>query len=161
MSAATYHIPDEPRPGRLGQLVVRPSGPLLAMMLCGGWLAWPWFALNAIALGSPTRRKELALCAAAVVGTAALAVIALALIDAGVIEGRTTAELAGLTIASFKLGMAYLVHTTQSRTFDVYEYYGGAIRRAAPVLAIGFWLRPLVMALIDDPLWRVIVSWGA
>jgi hypothetical protein len=158
---SVYQIPDEPRAGRLGELVVRPSAPLLAAMLCGGWLAWPWFAFNAIAMGSPTRKKELLLCGLAVAGTALLALIAFALIDAGVIRTETTARLAGLAIVTWKLGLAYLVNTVQERTFHVYEYYGGRIRGAMPVLLAGFWLRPVVMGLIDDPLWRVIVAWGA
>lgn len=160
MSAPCYPLVDEPRPGKLGHLVVRPSAPLLAAMLCGGWLAWPWFAFNAVALGSPTRRKELALCGVAVAGTGLLALVAFALVDAGVIRTEATARLAGLAIASWKLGMAYAISTVQERTFHVYEYYGGAIRGAVPLLVAGVWLRPLVLGLVDDRLWRVIVSWG-
>ena len=62
---AAYTIPDEPRASPFNHLVVRPNGPLLAAMLCGGWMTWPWFAFNSIAMGSPTRKKELAMCAAA------------------------------------------------------------------------------------------------
>jgi len=41
-----YRIADEPRPGALSQLAVNPLWPLLAVMLGGTWIAWPWFALN-------------------------------------------------------------------------------------------------------------------
>ena len=53
-----YAIADEPEASRLAHLTVRPSMPLLALMLGGAWIAWPWFALNAYAMGSPTRRRE-------------------------------------------------------------------------------------------------------
>ena len=43
-----YQIPDEPRPGPLRQLVVAPTWPLLATMLAGCWLAWPWFCFNGL-----------------------------------------------------------------------------------------------------------------
>ena len=49
----TYQIADQPIDSSLRDHVVRPGAPLLAVMLCGTWLAWPWFAFNAIAMGSP------------------------------------------------------------------------------------------------------------
>ena len=156
----SYVIPDEPRPGALGHLVVRPSAPLLASMLAGAWLAWPWFVLNAIALGSPTRRKEVGLVALAAAGTVALVVLTWLLIELGVIDSRTTASLAVLAISTWKLAMAYWVCIVQSRTFHVYEYYGGAVRSAGAVLAAGFWLRPVVLGLLDDPFLIIIVAGG-
>ena len=65
----TYQIADEPIETSLRAYVVRPSAPLMAIMLGGAWLSWPWFAFNAIAMGSPTRRKEIGLCAAGVTET--------------------------------------------------------------------------------------------
>ena len=53
----TYAIADEPIETQRRHLVVDPSGPLLAEMVCGTWLSLPWFAFNAMAMGSPTRRK--------------------------------------------------------------------------------------------------------
>jgi hypothetical protein len=156
----TYQIADEPHGTDWGHLVVRPGAPLLASMMCGAWLAWPWFAWNAIAMGSPTRRKELALCAVAIAGTALLGVVVLALDDAGIIGTTTGMQLALLGIVTWKLAMAYVVCTVQSRTFHVYEYYGGAVRNAFGVLAVGFYLRALVIGLSDDPLWIIIVAGG-
>jgi hypothetical protein len=155
-----YTIPDEPAKTNLGHLVVRPGAPLLAAMLCGAWLAWPWFVFNAFAMGSPTRRKELAMCLAAVAGTAALGMIALALIDAGIIESKTEIRLAALVISTWKLGMAYWVMIVQSRTFNVYTYYGGRVRSGYYVLAAGYWIRPLLLGLVDDPLLIIIIAGG-
>jgi hypothetical protein len=155
---SSYVIADEPRPGPLGNYVVRPSAPLLAMMLGGAWLAWPWFIVNAIALGSPTRRREIAMVAIALAGTALLAVVALALVDAGIIHTETQARLAGLVIRTWKLGMACAVYTVQARTFHVFEYYGGAVRSPRVVLIAGLFLRGAVVGLVDSTLWRIIVG---
>lgn len=155
-----YEIPDEPRPTSLGHLVVQPTAPLLATMLCGAWLAWPWFAFNAIAMGSPTRRREVAMCGIAVGGTVVLAIVVIALWRAGIIDSRTQLRLALLGIATWKLCFAYWVCTVQSRTFHVYEYYGGAVRSAFGLLAAGAVLRPFVLGVVDDPLWIIIVAGG-
>ncbi len=155
-----YTIPDEPSPSAFTRFVVEPTGPLLATMLCGAWLAWPWFMWNAIALGSPTRRKEIAMCCAAIAGTAVLAMIVLALLDAGIIESTTEIRLAALAIASWKLGMAYAVCRVQTRASEVYRYYGGVERATLPILLAGFYLRPIILGLSDDPIWRIIVAGG-
>ena len=34
---------------------------VLAIMFGGAWLSWPWFVFNGFVVGSPTRKKELAL----------------------------------------------------------------------------------------------------
>jgi hypothetical protein len=138
--------------------VVDPSGPLLAEMLCGSWLALPWFAFNAIAMGSPTRRKEIALCVLAFAVTAVLGWGVLALREIGVIESRTVLRFAILGIVTWKLSMAYAIHTLQARTFHVYEYYGGPVRSSTYVISTGFLLRDVVIGLSDDPLWVIIVS---
>ena len=153
----TYKLPDEPRPSPFNHLVVRPNAPLLASMLCGAWLAWPWFAFNSIALGSPTKRREIGLCLVAVAGTAVLAAILIALWKAGVLRGPSL-QLALLAIAAWKATFAYYVCALQSRTFHVYEYYGGTVRSSARVIGAGRVLRGFVIGLLDDPLWIIIVA---
>lgn len=156
----SYTIADEPHETSLGAYVVSPSAPLLASMMCGAWMTWPWFAFNAIAMGSPTKKKELTLCAIALGGTALLGAIVLALVDAGWIPLGTPFKLAMLAISTWKLAFAYYISTVQSRTFHVYEYYGGAVRNAGAIIGTGFWLKSLVFALSDDPLWIIIVGGG-
>ncbi|HET9626594.1 MAG TPA: hypothetical protein VFP84_34765 [Kofleriaceae bacterium] len=154
----TYQIADEPIETSLRAYVVRPATPLLALMAGGAWLAWPWFAFNAIAMGSPTRRKEVAMCVAAFVGTGVLAAIAIALYDAGILPAGLPARLAILAIVAFKLGITYAIHSVQERTFHVYEYYGGPIFDARRVLVVAWLLKGVVIGLIDHPLWIIIVS---
>ena len=117
----SYTLPDEPYKTSLSKYAFRPTAPLLAMMTCGAWLSWPWFAFNSFAIGSPTRRKELAMCAAAVLGTAALAGVFLALWNRDIIESKAAIRIGLLAISSFKLTMAYAICNVQSRTFHVYE----------------------------------------
>jgi len=156
----TYQIADEPHETSLGAYVVRPGVPLLAAMVAGAWLSWPWFAFNAIAMGSPTKKKELALVVAAFVGTSVLASIVIALARAGVLPPGIPTRLAVLGIVAFKLGMTYYISAVQDRTFHVYQYYGGTVRGAGAVLSAGYWLRGLVIGLSDDPLWIIIVAGG-
>ncbi|MBA3455816.1 MAG: hypothetical protein H0T42_22155 [Deltaproteobacteria bacterium] len=156
----SYTIADEPHETSLGAYVVNPSAPLLASMMCGAWMTWPWFAFNAIAMGSPTKKKELTLCAIALGGTVLLGWLALALVDAGWIPLGTPFKLAMLGISTWKLALAYYISTVQSRTFHVYEYYGGTVRAAGAIIGTGFWIKGIVFALSDDPLWIIIVSGG-
>jgi hypothetical protein len=153
-----YAIADEPIESSRRHLVVDPSAPLLAEMVCGSWLSLPWFAFNAIAMGSPTRRKEIALCLLTLAVTTVLGATVLALREIGVIESRTVLRFAILGIVTWKLAMAYAIHTLQARTFHVYEYYGGPVRSASAVISTGWLLRDVVLGLSDDPLWEIIVS---
>jgi len=156
----SYQIADEPIETSLRAYVVRPSVPLLAIMVGGAWLSWPWFAFNAIAMGSPTRRKEVALCAAAFVGTGLLGALVIALLRAGVIPEGMPLRLAVLAIVTFKLTITYYISMVQERTFHVYEYYGGTVRAAGKILTAGYLLHGLVVGLSDNPLWIIIVSGG-
>jgi hypothetical protein len=156
----TYKIADEPTGTTLGDYVVRPSVPLLAIMVCGAWLSWPWFAFNAIAMGSPTKKKELLLVAGAFVGTAVLAIIVIALARAGILAPGIPTRLAVLGIVTFKLTMTYYISIVQERTFHVYQYYGGSVRNASLVLTAGYYARSLVIGISDDPLWIIIVAGG-
>lgn len=156
----SYQIADEPVETSLRSYVVRPGAPLLAAMLAGAWLAWPWFAFNAIAMGSPTRRKEIALCVAALAGTAALGAILLALLDTGVLPRGVPLRLAVLGVVAFKLAITYHISSVQSRTFHVYEYYGGPVRSAGRILGAAILLRGFVIGLVDHPLWIIIVAGG-
>ncbi|MBA3462713.1 MAG: hypothetical protein H0T46_22340 [Deltaproteobacteria bacterium] len=156
----SYQIADEPTETSLGAYVVRPTAPLLAAMVCGSWLAWPWFAFNAIAMGSPTKRKELLIVAGAFVGTAVLAMLVIFLARGGYLPPGIPTRLAVLGIVTFKLSMTYYMSVVQERTFHVYEYYGGSVRNAGVVISLGYYLRSAVIGVSDDPLWIIIVAGG-
>jgi hypothetical protein len=154
----SYQIADQPVDSSLRDHVVRPSVPLFAAMLCGTWLAWPWFAFNAIAMGSPTRRKEVALCVAAFASTAVLAVIVIELFDLGWIPKGAPLRLALLGLTAYKLAFCYYLELLQQRTFHVYEYYGGTVRDARRILSAGWIASGLVLGLSSHPIWRIVLD---
>lgn len=153
----SYAIADEPHDTPWKHLVVSPTGPMIAEIVCGSWLSLPWFVANAIVLGSPTRRKELALVVLAIAGTAALGSLVLWADDRDLIESRTLYQLAILAIVTWKIGIAYAITRIQSRVYQVYELYGGPARSTTFVIAAGILIRPYVLDLVDDPLWWIIV----
>jgi hypothetical protein len=156
---SSYEIADEPTPAAGWEnLVFQPSAPLLSMMWCGAWLAWPWFIVNSIAMGSPTVRREAQLCALGFGGTLVLALGVFGLVDAGIIESKLALQIAVLGVVAFKLGMAYTVTTLQRRTFHVYEYYGGTTQKAMYVLIAGGYVRDLVLGVSSHPVWQVVLS---
>ena len=127
-------------------------------MLCGSWLSFPWFAINALALGSPTAKREVKLCLFAMAGIVALAFGIYGLVHVGVIESRLALRLALLGLDGFKLGCAYLIARIQLRTFEVYTYYGGAVQKTMVVIMAGRFLRPILFSLSASPIWHAIIS---
>ena len=156
MAGRSYRLPDEPRPGALGQLVVHPMWPLLAVMFGGVWLSWPWFVFNAWALGSPTRVRETLTAVAGFVGSC---VLFGALIMTSVALDLPDAALKYLFLALviWKLGVSYLLAELQGRGFEVYAWYGGVARNGLFVaVAGGLVLGPYVKQLLGDS-WLYLV----
>lgn len=153
----SYAIADEPHDTPWKHLIVSPSGPLMAEIVVGSWLSVPWFAVNAIVLGSPTKKKEIALCVAQLIVTILLGSLLLWADDRDLIESRTLLQLAMFAIVCWKVGVAYMLTKIQQRAYQVYELYGGAARTTTFVIAGGLVLRPYVQGLFDDPLWDIIV----
>ena len=141
---AKYKIADEPSPSTLARFAVNPLFPFLAVMLGGAWLGFAWFALNSFAVGSPTRTKEIAWLLGGL-GAAALLVVATSLaLDAGWLQTRHVAY-AALVILVAKLAAAYAVHILQSRTIEIFEYYGGVLRNGLPLAVVSFLLGPRLL----------------
>jgi hypothetical protein len=123
---SSYQIADEPAPSTLARFAVNPLYPMLAAMLAGVWFAWPWFAFNSFAIGSPTRRAELTWL---VVGLIVPPAIGSALILARGAEllPASAGPYIGLAVIVAKLVIVYAVFLLQSRTIEIYEYYGGKL----------------------------------
>ena len=161
MANSSYIIDDEPVPGpALVRYIVNPIYPLLAVMLAGVWLGWPWMLFNARALGSPHWRRQAWLLGVGLAGTTALALIIIALLDAEIITTRTHARLALLVVTVWKMGVSYKVHSLQSGTFALYSHYHGdsTAQLGMRLVALGMSMRILVLGLFDSVLWIIIVS---
>lgn len=132
-----YRLPDEPRPGALGRIAVNPAWPMLAIMVAGAWLSWPWFAVNAHAIGSPRRwlMTAIALGGFVVVGGTWAGIIVVAPDDIGPVA----AGLAILGLIVLKLAFAYALFAMQLPSFHLHAYYRGVVRNGGLVVLAG-WL---------------------
>jgi hypothetical protein len=134
--SSRYQIIDEPGRARWPSLPVRAFWPLLTTMLVGAGPGWCWFVVNAFAVGSPSRRRELAWV---VGGLVVLSVLAAALIVNWPLVPPGVRPYLGLGLVVPKLGIAYRLYLDQARTEALFSYFGGTFRNGLPILAVG-WL---------------------
>jgi hypothetical protein len=146
---ARYRIIDEPTASTISRVAVRPLWPLLGLMLGGPWLAWPWFALNAHALGAPARRETYAWIASAVVGSASFAAALGLTRSAGYVPvGTIPWEV--LVLVVWKLAVAYVLYEQQARTSELFAHFGGRLRNGGLVILAAYFLGdPVVRRVMD------------
>jgi hypothetical protein len=155
---ALYDLPDEPRPGLLKRAVVDPMWPLIAFMVAGPWLSWPWFVVNAHAVGSRTKWRETFLMAGGFVVSAVLLLTLIAVFDMPRFANNTTAlRLSALGVLVWKLGVTYWLFVLQAPSVSLFRYYRGATWTQAPVVLVGGFL--VTQYLLDrvPVLLRVII----
>ncbi len=133
----TYRIQDEPHPGSLSHLAVNPVWPLFGVMFGGAGLSWSWFVLNGLALGSPTRRQELGWAIGGLAGGLALI---LGIFAAHESLGRLGVRYSLVALTVWKLAVSYWLYTLQSRSFHLYEHFGGRVRNGALVVVAGYFV---------------------
>jgi hypothetical protein len=139
-SRPTYRIIDARQPSRVGHLAVNPYFPLLSLMLGGGWIGWPWFAFNAVALGSYTRTREIVVSAAAAAGVPALA-LALGYLYTRGLFGETAFPYCQLLVVVLKLSCGYFVNAWQERASQLREHFDSPLRNGMGVVVAATWLR--------------------
>jgi hypothetical protein len=158
MSAQRYQLPDEPRPGPLTQLAVDPMWPMFAFILVGAWLGYAWFALNALALGSPTRNREFGLIALGLAGSALYYFGLAGAFESGWLEPPAV-KYAMLGVVAIKIACAYGLHISQTRVCELFTYFGGETKNGAVVLIIGFvMLRAPVAKMLPDGVLGVMLQ---
>ncbi|KAF1053421.1 MAG: hypothetical protein GAK43_01419 [Stenotrophomonas maltophilia] len=155
---SAYRLLDEPRPGRLARMAVEPLWPLLSMMLAGSWLGLPWFVFNSLAVGSPTRKREILVALLCLVGSLVLAAGLIYLVEARWLPVGAPLQYALLSLTVWKLAMAYWLFSLQSGTVEIYRYYGGELSRFGilVLLAGAFVVREPLLTLLHFPLWVLI-----
>jgi hypothetical protein len=139
MAASGYHIIDEPRPRPISHLAVNPLWPFFGFIFAGVWLSWPWYVFNGYVVGSPTRRRELGITLAGLAGVPVI------LVGFGYLVGlqilpEASAPYIRLVLLLWKIGVTYWLYILQSRTFEIYEYYGGRVRNGILVVIAFFYL---------------------
>lgn len=155
--AATYRIPDEPRPGGLAEYAVNPFWPFLAMMLGGSWAGLPWFVINGSAIGSATFRREATIAALTPVLSIAYAFVALTLLDLLGLPDRAVAY-AVVLLSALKLGAGYYLYVLQHRSFGLFEHFGGRVRQGMVVAIAAAVLRAFVVgAAFEASVWLGVV----
>lgn len=157
--AQRYQIIDEPQPGGLSSIVVQPFWPLLGIMFVGPGFSWSWFVLNGFAMGSPTRKRELSVALAGVAGSAVLVAVLGSLFLGEIVPDPAKPYLI-LVHVVFRLAVSYALYSMQSRTFGIYEYYGGQARNGLPVVVLGYFVgRALVPRLFEiSPFWALVLA---
>lgn len=157
MSGSRYVIADEPQPTALQQWVVDPFWPFLGLMLGGLWLALPWYVFNGIALGSPTRRREWLALACALFGSVLLLVLILHAVRVGWISGIWI-QLTLLSLTAVKLAMGFVVYLQQSRSFELWQHFGGVPRNPLLIVIASIFVERWLFQQFDSVFIKLVLG---
>jgi hypothetical protein len=151
-----YRIIDEPAPTALERTIVNPTWPLFASMFAGSWLAFPWFVLNAFALGGRRRFADLGLALGGWLASGLILVGILQLLSDMTLTERGL-PYALLAPQGVRLIVVYWLFLRQLPTFEIYTHFGGATRNGVFVVIAGALLRGSVMGALPD-FWQAVLS---
>lgn len=124
------------RVGKHSLPVVNPKWILLSMMFAGVWLAWPWALLNEVLMRSDEVRRQAKIIAVGLLGSFAFAALVLWLVELETLTLRQ-AKYAAIFLVAWKIGISYLLEFRQSKTFKLWEYFGGTPRGGLYVVIAG------------------------
>jgi len=139
--AGKYAIIDEPTPGPLTRLAVSPLWIFLGAIFGGAGIGLLWFALNSLAIGSATKKREFAYVALGLLGTPVIYFLLGVLWERNVI-GEGLEPYLHLVTTIFQLLVVYQLHLIQSRSFQLFELFGGVVRNGMLVVVALALLRP-------------------
>lgn len=142
----SYRIEDEPVPTALSDWVVNPIWPLFALFFAGPWLAFPWFAFNAVAVGSPKRNQDVALAVLSLLVAFVGFYVLVGLLETGVITKAAIPYIL-IVLTTVKLGLGYVLLIRQQRAVTLYEYFGGVTRNGFLVVVAGAFIKPRVQEI--------------
>ena len=101
--------------------------------------------LNAVAVGSPTRRREIALAVGGFAGSFVLIIVIFGLLAAELLT-EVSVRYALLVLTVWKLAVSYWLFTLQSRSFHLFQYFGGQVKNGLFVVIAGYFLASRVFA---------------
>ncbi len=153
----TYRIADEPRPGGLAHLAVHPVWPLFGVMFGGAVFSWTWFVVNGAAIGSPTRRQEIGWAIGGLAGGIAL-ILTISFLYSQQFLSQLGAQYSAISLTVWKLAVSYWLYTLQSRSFHLYEHFGGQVRNGAIVVFVGYFLTQRLYQKLPDYLLLLLLE---
>jgi hypothetical protein len=137
----TYKIIDEPAPSAVSRIAVNPVWIFLASLFGGTGIGLVWFGVNAFAISSASRLRELGLVVVGLAGTPLLVATLSGLLNIGWL-GPGLVPYLQLVVTGFQLAVIYLLHLSQHKSYELFSLYGGVGRNGLlVVVALGF-LRP-------------------
>ncbi|MFO0613552.1 MAG: hypothetical protein U0414_13225 [Polyangiaceae bacterium] len=139
-----YKIPDEPEPSAVSHFTADVHWIVTAGMIGGNWLAAPWFAFNAYAVGSATRRREYALALALPVTTMLVGMALRAAVLHFQWPSRVVAY-GALVVFALKFTLLYELQRRQAVSVGVHTYLGRKKLNGAALVAAGYLLRSVVI----------------
>jgi len=150
----TYKIIDEPAPTAISRVAVNPVWIFLASLFGGTGIGLVWFAINAFAISSASRKSELLYVLLGLCGTPLIFVILGGLLQGGWL-GEGLVPYLHLIITGFQLLIIYVLHLSQHKSYELFSLYGGVGRNGLlVVIALGV-LRPQIANLLGD--WSALV----
>ena len=135
-------------------MTVNPFWPLLCVMFVGAGMSWTWFVLNGIAMGSPTRKRELGIAIGGLLGNVVLLLGVSGTYENLGVDGELALPYLLLVAVVWKLGVSYVLYTLQAGSFGIYEYYEGTVQNGwfGLILTYIAWRMLLAPALSGVPL---------
>ncbi|HET9957148.1 MAG TPA: hypothetical protein VFQ61_21775 [Polyangiaceae bacterium] len=154
--ADEYQIIDEPARSRLDHLATDPFWVLLATMLGGAWLGWPWFIVNSLAVGSMHRVREISAIVVGLGVAMALTAFGLWLVMQGHLGNRAL-PYAMTVLVVWKLAVSYWVMLWQAPSYELALHFRGVSRNGALLAFGGMFLRGMVLPALPD-YWTLVLA---
>lgn len=139
-----YKIPDEPVPSAATRLTCDPDVIASAGMMGGNWIAAPWFAFNAYAVGSATQRREMITAALMPVVTSLAGMLVVYVVGR---LGLPTRALyyAVLLVYALKFVLLYDVQRRQAVSVGIHKYLGRPVLNGWLLVLVGWVARGAVV----------------
>jgi hypothetical protein len=139
-----YKLPDEPEPSALSRFTSDTHWIFTASILGGNWLGAPWFAFNAHAVGSATKRRELVLAALLPITTMSAGLLLEWIIRRFHLPDRTL-NYGIVAVFALKAALLYEVQRRQAVSVGIHRYLGRKMTSGAVLVAVGYALRSVVI----------------